>query len=86
MIDQFDSKKIYCRKLGHFLEFSYCRTCNNQLPCSLIADCWHEYVPVDQYLKDNFTEQELERIFHPSKPKMNTILDLIEKAKKMNKK
>ena len=86
MIDQFDSNKIYCRKLGHFIEFSYCRACNNQLPCNLIADCWFEQIPVEQYLKENFTKKELEHVFHPPKSKMYCILDLIEKAKKINEK
>ena len=85
MIDQYDKKEIYCRKLGHHLNFNYCRICNQQLPCNLITDCWFEYLPIEQFLKKNYSKEELEAIFNPQKSKMISILDLIEKAKNAGK-
>ena len=35
--------EIYCRKLGHYLLFSYCCREQGQLPCRQLLDCWQKY-------------------------------------------
>lgn len=68
--------------LGHAVPFGYCRLLNNNLPCGKVLDCWFETIPVEKFIEDSYTEQERERIFTPAPAKVNTLLDLIEKAKK----
>jgi len=85
MKEQYDSEKIYCRRLGHHLHFHYCRLEKGALPCSLIADCWFERIPIDDFLKDHYTKEELAGIFSPQQQKISTIYDLIEKAKNREK-
>lgn len=80
MNDQFDDKTAYCRSLGHHVPLKYCRTVSNDLPCRKILDCWFETLDIRQFIRDNYTEEEQERIFSPPPEKITTILDLIKKA------
>jgi hypothetical protein len=79
-MNDYDSKEVYCRKLGHHLTFQYCRLVNEQLPCHKIADCWFEHIPIQNFLKTHYNEEEIERIFAPPENKMSSLLSLIEKA------
>ena len=67
--------------LGHHLGFSYCRTMNESLPCSKILDCWFETFAVQEFIEQNYTEEERQKIFAPPKPKITSLLEAIEKAK-----
>jgi hypothetical protein len=69
MIEDFDSEKIYCRKLGHHVSFKYCRGENEGLPCARILDCWFERLPIEDFIRTNYTEEECARIFAPQKYK-----------------
>jgi hypothetical protein len=80
MIDQFDDKTAYCRSLGHYVPFKYCRTVSEQLPCRKVRDCWHEKLEIDLFLNEEYSESERERIFSPPPEKISTIIDLIKKA------
>lgn len=80
-MNRFDEKRIYCRKLGHHLDFSYCRTVNNKLPCSRILDCWFTVIPVQEWLDEQYSAEEKSRIFKPSAPKISSILDIVAKVK-----
>lgn len=85
-MNQYDKERIYCRKLGHWLSFSYCRQENNGLPCRKIADCWFEKIPIERFLKENYKEEEISYIFKPSKQKLTSLIELIEQAKKRSDK
>jgi hypothetical protein len=77
-----DRFEIRCRKLGHQIPFSYCRRENQGLPCVKTLDCWHIHFRVRTHLKNELTPEEWNRAFGaPPKPKMKTLLDLIEQAK-----
>ncbi len=77
------SFEIRCPRLGHQINFSYCRSENNGLPCFKTLDCWHHYFDVHTYLKENMTLEEFNRVFFKkSQPKVFSLLDLIEQAKK----
>lgn len=82
MEDQYDNKEIYCRKLGHHLTFKYCRTERRGLPCSKILDCWFEKLPIGEFLRENYTDSEIAAIMSLPRPKVATLFDLIEQAKK----
>jgi hypothetical protein len=80
MNTQFDDKTTYCRSLGHYVQLKYCRTVSNDLPCRKILDCWFEMLDIGQFIRENYTREEQERIFSPPPEKITTIIDLIKKA------
>ncbi len=83
---KYDNERIYCRRLGHWLTFNYCRQENNNLPCRKIIDCWFERLEIKEFLEENFKKEEISYIFNSSKPKLTSIVELIEQAKKRSNK
>lgn len=78
-----DDFSIRCSKLGHQIFFSYCLHENGKLPCFKILDCWHTCFQVEKYLKETLTQKEWDKTFaKPRKPKILTLVELIEQAKK----
>ena len=81
-----DTFQIRCSKLGHQIHFSYCRKENSDLPCPRILTCWHPYFRVAEYLRQELTEEEwLDAIEKPVKPKVLSLVELIEQAQKYKK-
>jgi len=75
--------KIRCPRLGHQITFSYCRTENRGLPCFKTLDCWFQHFEVENYLQDELSSEEWDKIFKtPPKPKMLSLVELIEQAKR----
>ena len=77
-----------CPRLGGPVSFKYCRVDagENDLPCFKIMDCWWEFFDVAAFLKTNMSEEAFERLVAAKpKPKVQSLLDLIEQAKKRNK-
>jgi hypothetical protein len=83
-MDRYDNERIYCRRLGHWLTFNYCRQETGGLPCRKIMDCWFEKLPIKDFLNENYKKEEISYIFTVSTPKITSIIELIEKAKKNN--
>jgi hypothetical protein len=81
MDTQFDTRQGYCRKLGHYLTFKYCREENNTMPCPKIRDCWFHDMDVDLFIANNFKKEEIKYLVQPVKPKITSILDCIRQAK-----
>ncbi|MCD6388645.1 MAG: hypothetical protein J7L69_04475 [Desulfobulbaceae bacterium] len=81
MIEKYDKKECYCRMLGHFLPFRYCRTMQNGLPCGKILDCWFRILPIQTFIEENYSQEEREMIFEPPKPKMVSLAEMIERSK-----
>lgn len=78
--------EIRCRKLGHQIGFAYCRRENAGLPCVKTLDCWHQYFPVEALLRRELTEKEWYDLFEkPQKPKLLSLLELLEQAQKKTK-
>ncbi|MBN1847641.1 MAG: hypothetical protein JW932_03570 [Deltaproteobacteria bacterium] len=78
---------IRCPRLGHQIHFSYCRSENQGLPCSKILDCWFNHFLVEEYLRRELSAEEWAKAFErPAHPKMQSLLELIEQAKKNKKK
>jgi N utilization substance protein B len=73
-----------CPRLGGPVAFSYCKTAGEGgLPCFKAMDCWWETFDIQQYLKDHLSEKEMERFLSTqAAPKVASIIELIEKAKK----
>jgi hypothetical protein len=82
-----DNFMIRCPRLGHQIYFSYCCSENQGLPCFKTIDCWHQHFPVKEHLEQTLTPEEWDKIFNnPPKPKMLSLLELIEKAKTLKSK
>ncbi len=80
--DKFDTESVYCRMLGHQVLFSYCKVAKNGIACFKIMDCWFERLPISDYMKDNYTEDEIENILKKPENKVITLYELIEQAKR----
>jgi hypothetical protein len=79
---EFDDRECYCRVLGHHLHFAYCRSINDGYPCYRILDCWFEKFDIRKFVRENFTDEEIESFLKAPKPKMQTLVTLIEQARK----
>jgi hypothetical protein len=73
---------IRCPRLGHQINFAYCRSENLGLPCFKTLDCWFSYFDVHAHLKEKLTEEDFKKIFLCTvKPKIFSLMGLIEQAK-----
>jgi hypothetical protein len=81
-IEQYDGEEIRCPRIGGYVNFRFCRSENNFLPCRWVINCWSERMDIENIIKENYSPQELERIFTPPRPKMVSLLELVEKAKR----
>ena len=78
-----DDYMIRCPRLGHQVNYSYCRKENQGLPCFKALDCWHEHFLIEELLRKELTAEEWKNIFERRpKPKLLSLLELIEEAKK----
>jgi hypothetical protein len=77
-----DTFQIRCPRLGHQINFPYCRSENNGLPCFKTLDCWYNHFDVHAYLTDKLSKEDFEKAFlNKGKPKVSSLFDLIEQAK-----
>lgn len=78
-----DDVKIRCPRLGHQINFAYCRVENHGLPCFKSLDCWYQYFQVEAYLRGQLTGEQWDSVFSkPPQPKMLSLLEMIEQARK----
>lgn len=79
-----DQLERRCPKLGGDVTFHYCRTgAEIDRPCGKICDCWWERFDVVSYLKENLPEEEFNRLAGSRpKPKITSIVELIEQTRK----
>jgi len=82
---QYDDRAMRCPRVGGEVNFRFCRFENNMLPCRFIVGCWQGQMDIEAFLDEQYSEEELDSIFTPPRPKMETLLDLMEKAKKEKK-
>ncbi len=82
MSKQYDEKTMRCPRVGGEVNFRFCRFENNMLPCRFIVGCWQGQIDIEAFLNEHYSEEELDSIFTPPRPKMETLVDLMEKAKK----
>jgi len=52
---------IYCHQLGMVIDFSYCVSMNEGLPCRSIVGCWERKMNILLVLRGRFTEDELKK-------------------------
>jgi hypothetical protein len=80
MIEQHDGLEGYCRRLGHYLSFHYCRRENEGLPCATIRDCWFERLPIGDFLERHYSPEQLARLQAPAQGKLSAILGLLSRG------
>ncbi len=80
MSNQHDTEEGYCKILGHFLTFDYCRTANKGIPCSKVLDCWFQQFPVQEFISENYSEEEQKKIFEPPKAKILSLTEILQQA------
>ncbi|MFB3788368.1 MAG: hypothetical protein ACE15F_18570 [bacterium] len=82
----FDAREHWrCPILGGPVPFSYCRAMNSGLPCSRLMGCWNEHLDIRTYLQDNFTEEEIGRVFaQPAPGRMGTIFEVLRRIREQN--
>jgi hypothetical protein len=72
-----------CPRLGGPVTLDYCMTCEQQRPCLKIIDCWWETFDVVRYLQDHLPADQFEQLMRARpKPKIASLIELIEKARK----
>ncbi len=81
-IDENDNRKIRCRMLGHEVQFGYCRQGADGVPCRKIFDCWFEIFDITQFMQQHYSAEQIKQIVAPPKPKMLTLVELIQQAQK----
>lgn len=84
-MEEYDDSIIYCPQLGGEIPFRYCRTVNENLPCRKIVVCWEFKIDIPRFLGDHYSIGQVQcALAPPAKTRLDTILELIEKAKKIN--
>ena len=80
-VDQLERR---CPRLGGPISFHYCRTCSDQgSVCWKILDCWWEYFDVVGYLQECLSPEAFKALATAKpKPKVLSLLELIEQAQK----
>ena len=84
MIEEHDALVIYCPQLGGEVPFKYCRTMNEDLPCRRMMVCWEFRMEISKFLSEHYSIDEIQHaLAPPTKTRLDTILELIEKAKRI---
>lgn len=82
-----DNFEIRCPKLGHQIYFSYCAKENQGIPCYRTLDCWFQHFEVAAFFEKALTPAQWKAAFErPPKPKMISLLEMIEQAQNRQKK
>lgn len=75
----YDKLTIYCNQMGMLVEFSYCAKMGNNSPCRNIINCWQSRIDILNYLKQNYTIDELKKTFSSlPKSRIDRILDFLK--------
>jgi hypothetical protein len=83
MIEEYDALIIHCLQLGGEVPFKYCRTMNENLPCRRVMLCWEFRMEISKFLAAHYSIDQIQRaLAPPTKTRLESILELIEKAKK----
>jgi len=84
MIEEHDSLIIRCPLLGGEVPFRYCRTVNEELPCRKIIICWEFRFEITKFLSEYYSLEQMQRaLAPPTRTRVQTILEMIERAKKI---
>jgi len=75
---------LRCCRLGHELNFGYCRQESRGKPCRLILDCWWERFDVRAFLHAHLSEEQMSEVERagaaPPPSKVLSLLDTVQQA------
>lgn len=54
---------IYCTQLGMVIEFAYCMSVNDGLPCRNMVGCWKGRMDIVRHLRSALSDEELRKAF-----------------------
>lgn len=78
-----DKRTRRCPRLGHPVSFEYCRRQADESLCPRILDCWWEAFDVEAHLREQGYGAQVDGLRERvAPPKVATLVDLIEKAKR----
>ena len=80
--DNEDKRQKYCPRLGHQVEFSYCRTPGSPQPCRRLVGCWEDTFDAQTFVDEHYSPEQIAQMKAPPDDKMLTLVELIEQAKK----
>jgi len=85
-IEQYDEKSYWrCPPLGGPVTFKHCRRVNNGLPCGRIAKCWSGKIEILEFLRENYTKEELEKALSESgKGRLAPIFETLDRVANEN--
>ena len=84
MIEEYDALIIYCPQLGGEIPFRYCRTVNEDLPCRKIMVCWEFRIEISKFMGEHYSMDQIQcALTPPTQTRLDTILEIVEKAKKI---
>jgi hypothetical protein len=71
--------EIYCNQLGMLIDFNYCTSMSEGLPCRNIIGCWKERTDIISLLREKFSDDELRKVFSgPPKSRIERIIESIK--------
>lgn len=69
---------IYCSQLGMIVEFYYCISMHEGLPCLSAPRCWKDRMDIECLLKEIMGEEEFYRYFASlPKTRLERIIELV---------
>jgi hypothetical protein len=75
--------EIRCPRMGGQVTFEYCRIEGGNLPCSRAIACWNVRFEAEVFFREALAPEDFEKAFAtPPQPKVVTLVELIEKARK----
>ncbi|MFB3885059.1 MAG: hypothetical protein ACE144_07505 [Thermodesulfobacteriota bacterium] len=84
MLEEQDQFIIRCPQLGGEVPFRYCRTVNEDLPCRRIILCWEFRLEIAKFLAEHYSADQIQHALSPpTQSRIETIVELIEKAKRI---
>ena len=79
--DAFDQIETRCPRLGHQVNFGYCRQVDSGLPCSRAIDCFYLKLPAEHYFRLVLREETFQRIFlEPGPDRYQGFLQVLDRA------
>jgi hypothetical protein len=79
----FDKIEIRCPQLGGEVNFGYCRTVAQGLPCSRALVCFELKFPVAAYFERVLKPETYDRVFNTPQPgRLEKFLSTVHEAKK----
>jgi len=82
-IEQHDAVERWrCPMLGGPVTFAYCRKMNEGLPCGKVLACWLQRLPLVEFLKANYSPEQLQKVFAAKeKGRLARLVETVEQAR-----